>query len=463
MKCSNNTNCQEAFAQLIAYIRGNYKTAVNLPVLSKAFEVAMDHASEKDDDLTHLLLRNLKVAQDMALLQCQVSLLACAILLDVPRATINALRLKNVSEILDAYDALSCFGESSGYKNQLPDHLYHAVQLRCAKVHRELQEDSGVPMYNSAFLQNVLIPFAANMKMRYYVRLLNNDCYAKSFWYGQKHSYTEVMTHIQMLKSVSMDTYNTFDALMLGALSAQSRFSLLSKDDGNCMLRNALSTWDVKEQIIEAGSKERSMLDLWEVTLSYDGNDEDSMVREYIAFHREFLSDNLTVQYVGKEDHCVTFRLTDFVENNYLIRLIPQSELRSYYLGDRNTTHLTHCNRTNIPCITVYAMEDNECRKIMIPADATALDLAFYVSPTDAVAVQSVRICQMTSKTPPVFNDTDHRYPLHTSLKENDVVAFDVALANSGCHESCASIDWFALINTDYAKTCLIKYLKEQD
>ncbi len=470
MKNTNNSQCQEAFDRLITYIRSHYKTAANLSALSKAFEAAMDNTTESDNEHLHRVLRNLKVAQDLALLQCETSLLACAILLDVPRAISRELRLKGVSEILDAYDELSRPNKPSGDEHQLSDHLYHAVQLHCAKAHRELQDGSEPTMYNGVFLQGALIPAAESMKMRYHVRLLRNDCYAKNLCDEQQRSYVDVTTSIQTLNSVSKDAYNAFDALMLDTLAMQSQFSLVSKDNSNSLesgitLRNALSCWDVKEQMDKVGTIERGMLDLWEVILSYKGNDENSMVRDYIAFHREYLSDYLTVQYVGKKDHCITFRLTDMVENNYILKLIPQSKLRSYYLGNEcnaDVTRLVYDNRNNLPCITVYAMEDDQYHKIIMPTGATVLDMAFYVNPTDAVAVTGARIRQMVAESPPIFNDNDHRYPLHTLLKENDVVSFDALWGNSSCRESHASIDWFASINTDYAKVCLIKYLKEK-
>ena len=469
MKNNESIKCRAAFERLVAHIRGCYSMVANLTVLDKGFDAAMNYIAGSDDNHACRLLRNLEVAWDLALLQCRTSVLACAILLDVPRAVVRALQLKGVSEVLAAYDALYHHNAHPGDANQLSGHLYHAVQLCCAKVHRDLQAKSDVQEHDCAFIRNVLIPAAESMKMRYHVNLLRNDCFAKNLWDEQKYSFTDVTSHIQALKTVGTSAYNAFDQLLLDALAKHPWFSLLSEtgdaqeDDG--MLRRGTSCWDVKEQMVKAGNTDRCALDLWEVTLSYGGDDEAAITCDYIAFHREHLSDALALEYVAQEAHCVTFRLTDTLENHYLLRLIPRSKLRSYYLGqecDGDFAHLLYHNNTNTPSITVYTLEEDRYRKIIVPSGATILDLAFYVSPTDAVMIQGARIRQMVTQKPPVFNNTDHRYPLHTALRDNDVVSFDVSADNGGTYKSSASIDWFAAINTDYAKACLIKYLREQ-
>lgn len=464
-----NINCQEAFNALVTHIRSNYKTAVNLVVLNKALEVALDYSTNCKKDITHRLFRNLQIAQDLALLQCQTFLLACAILLDVPREIVDTLQLQDVSETLEAYDTFGHTKNLLGVKDPLSDRLHHAVLLHCAKAHKELQDDSDVLMYTRIFLQNVLIPAAERMGMRYYVRLLNNDCYINNLWNVQKYSHTDVATCIHALQSVSTNAYTAFDRLMLDTLANQSNFTLLpnNKDshDHHGVIRRELPYWEVQEQLNEVGAIDRSFLDLWEVTLSYKGDNEEAMMHNYIALHREFLSNNLTLQYISNEDSCVTLRITDMVENNYLLRLIPQSKLRPYYLGEDSVADSPYQilkNEVDTQQISVFVFEDNQYHKIIIPAGATILDMAFYNSPTNAVTVRGARICHLFEETRVSFDANAYNVPLHTALKENDIVAFDVSDPHSTDCGSMASIDWFFSIHTDYAKFCLIEFLKER-
>ena len=105
-----------------------------------------------------------------------------------------------------------------------------------------------------------------------------------------------------------------------------------------------------------------------------------------------------------------------------------------------------------------------------MPFGATALDFAFIINPDLACTVKDARIHTWKQGCPPPeFKEDDYKYPLKTELNDGDVVHFDADYApkrpedtDSGASVRHATIDWFAQINTEYAKMCLIRYFKEE-
>ena len=91
--------------------------------------------------------------------------------------------------------------------------------------------------------------------------------------------------------------------------------------------------------------------------------------------------------------------------------------------------------------------------------------MGFFLPRPDGAA------CASPEKTAPEFSPDDYRYPLKTELNDGDVVHFDADYVpklpdtlRPGQTQSInhATIDWFAQINTEYAKMCLIRYFKEE-
>ncbi|MBR3974209.1 MAG: hypothetical protein IKJ99_09720 [Oscillospiraceae bacterium] len=462
MTNTGKSECRDAYQLLAARIRTHYKSAVDLISLNKAFGAAEQYAAENDSRILQLL-QNLKIAQYLARLQSRAILLVCAVLLDVPRNEVRALNLRDVSDTLEVYDALNQWEIWRGNRQELSPHWPNALQLRCAVAHREFRLKSSTALEHLIYVRDVLLPMAERMNLRYFTDLLRNDCYSSHLWIDPELNFGEVAALTQNLTSVSLRSYQQFDALMLDALEQHQQFSALN--DGNCALRRPVSCWDIKEQIAASGNRERGDLDLWEVFLFYNGNWAGDMIRAFIRLHCEYLSDTFTIKYIGQDGYCVTFRLTDTIDNNYRIRLIPLSKVHAHFFADEEKV------RADYPIgsrsgIAVYVSDPEnprkKYRKILIPRGATVLDAAFYASPTDAVLVHGARIRPMIGGKFPEFQETDPPHPLYTLLRENDVIEFDRIPFDAEHSKPRASIDWFASLNTACARACLIQYLKEQ-
>ncbi len=340
-----------------------------------------------------------------------------------------------------------------------------------------------------------LIPAAQRLGMHYFEILLSDLCLRFEGEEFQENESVQLLERRNALTRVSGGAYSRFDEMLQAALEEQSVFAFpkfnpfaklrgFSRDGGEEMLatsRRVLLAYEIKQQLEHTPYFERSRLDLWEIILTCKERDSHDMLEYFLDMYREHLKpEGVFFEYVGQEKDSVTVRLSDCFENNYRIVLVPETKLEAYFIGNPDGDRLTMIDEEAPgdalrPQITVYSYSAKKgYRKYSkcVPYGATALDFAFIVSPALAVTVNSAKIHKWKGTETNPFTDDDYAYPLHTVLSEGDVVNFDAdyypsipgdqdSTSSSQSSTPHATIDWFADINTERAKVCLIRYLKQ--
>jgi len=464
----------------------------------------------------------LAVMEELAKLRCKSSVLAAALLhdtMEVCNLSFEKLREDFSREVAEIVSAVTVIKEEERLANArgtamtederhaFLDHLTdakliaspyqrEAFLVRFADRVHNLATSYACPnelrLKKIASTRAFLIPAARKLGMRYFEVVLNDFCMKYD---GETFSQNESVRLLEQrtaLTRVSSSAYSRFDEVLQDAIDAQTTFSFpkfnpfaklrrITRDGKDEMLatrRRVLLAYELKQQLNTVGYFERSLLDLWEIILICKERSAPVMLSQFIELYRSHLkNERIFLEYEGQDKDALILRLTDKFENNYRIVLIPEAKLETYFIGSSKGEQLTMINEAAPgdalrPQITVYSYSKKKgYRKYAkcVPSGATALDFAFIVSPALAVTVKSARIHQWNDEKPPVFRDDDYTYPLQTTLSDGDVVNFEAdyhpripgqktAGPEQKTSKANAKFNWFAHINTEYAKNHLIFY-----
>ena len=289
------------------------------------------------------------------------------------------------------------------------------------------------------------------------------------------------------LTKLSSGAYSRFDTALQDALDEQTIFSFpafnpyaklrgFSRDGGDEMRatgRRVMLAYELKQQGVKVSNFERSRSDLWEIILTCKDRDIHDMLENFLGMYRAHLKDEeIFFEYVGQEGDSLIVRLSDNVENNYRVVLVPESKLEAYFIGDHDGDRLTMIDEEAPsdalrPQITVYSYSPKKGyrkHEKCVPYGATALDFAFIVHKELGITVKSARIHKWKGADTPPFLEEDHKYPLGTVLSEDDVVYFDADYEREGkvlvYSKDNVKFDALLDVNTQYGKTCLIHHFK---
>lgn len=396
--------------------------------------------------------------------------------------------------------------EKHGYLDRLTDakliassYQWEAFLVRFAdRVHNLATIDAcstGKRLEKIASTRAFLIPAAHKLGMRYFEIVLSDYCMKFDGEEYKENESVGILEKRNALTTVSGSAYSRFDQILQDALETQNVFSFpkfnpfakmrgftsnSGEEEMHATLRRVLLAHELKQQLDQVVYFERSRLDLWEVILTYKDRSTHNMLENFLELYRTRLKgEGIFFEYIGQERDATVIRLSDKFENNYRIVLIPESKLVSHFIGNPRDERLTMADEDAPgdalrPQITVYSYspqkgyrEFSKC----VPFGATALDFAFMVSPALAVTVNHAKIHKWRGGDPPSFRDNDYAYPLRTVLSDGDVVHFnaDYHPRISGVESKDkkvsiphATIDWFAYVNTELAKNCLIRYFKDK-
>lgn len=457
------------------------------------------------------------VMEELAKLRCKSSVLAAALLHDTMEdcgMTFEALRegfsyevaqivfdvtaIKEEEKEVDPHYALMTPLERHDFLDRITDAKLiaspfqrEAFLVRFADRAHNLQTiaacETGKRLEKIAATKAFLIPAARKLGMRYFEVLLSDLCMKYGEEDYEHNECAEILEKRNALTKLSSRAYSHFDQALQDALAEQTVFSFpafnpyaklrgISKDGGDQMRasgRRVMLAYELKKQLEQIAHFERSRLDLWEIILTCKDRDVHDMLESFLAMHRGHLKpEGIFFEYVGQEGDGLILRLSDSVENNYRVVLVPETRLEAYFIGDHDGERLTMINEEAPsdalrPQITVYSYSPQKgYRKYekCVPYGATALDFAFIIHRELGVTVKSAYIHKWRDGDTIPFAAGDHKYPLGTILSEDDVVYFDADYERKGKElvysKSNVTFDSMLEVNTQYGKTCLIHHFK---
>lgn len=162
---------------------------------------------------------------------------------------------------------------------------------------------------------------------------------------------------------------------------------------------------------------------------------------------------------VGATCHLI---LTDLLENNYSIWLVPQDQIRAFYLGmpimNMEGTHSRQPEKlSNKMTVYSYNIKRGTKREHRVPLNITALDLAFEFQPKLAKCATKCYIRRDTG-----FSPNDNALPLSTVLGEGDIVSYIADYSGPNDCQYHVTFDSFLNVTTLRAKAALVDHFKTQ-
>lgn len=513
--------CDQVYYAICRNTRKQRGYLVDWPLVDKAWDTCKRlHQFERRKSGELYICHPRSVMEELAKLRCKTSVLAAALLHDTMEdcnITYEQLRESFSDEIAqivcavtaikaeekdaDPHYAAMSAAEKHAYLDRLTDakliaspYQREAFLVRFADRIHNLSTikacSTGKRLEKIQSTQAFLIPAARKLGMRYFETVLSDYCMRYSEEDYSKNESSQLQIQRDALTGVAGTGYSRFDQILQEALEEQTVFSFSmfnpfarlrgftrnGEDEIIVSPRRVLLTYELKQQLDQGRAFERSCLDLFEIVLACKCDLQDAL-KNFIGFHQKFLKDEqIFLEYVGADQNSLVLRLTDNLENNYRIVLIPESKLEAYFIGSPDSAKLTMINEESPsdalrPQITVYSYSPQKgYRKYdYIPYDATALDFAFIVSAALAVTVKHARIHKWKGTETLPFTEDEYSYPLHTTLSDQDVVYFDAdyypRLPNMESDQQSIShvtIDWFSYVNTENAVNCLIRHFKDK-
>lgn len=518
--------CDRVYDNICKTIKKQPGYVVDWSMVDKAWETAKRfHGGTRRRSGELYVCHPRSVMEELARLRCKSSVLAAALLHDtmedcaltyeqiredfsyeVAQIVSAVTAIKAEEKAADPHYASMSSDEKHAFLDRLTDakliaspYQREAFLVRFADRAHNLSTidacSTGKRMEKIASTRAFLIPAAQRLGMRYFEIILSDFCMKfGDEEYGENES-VRILESRNALTKVSGGAYSRFDQILQDALEEQNVFSFpkfnpfaklrgITLDGGEDQMRTSvrrvLLAYELKQQLEKVSCFERSRLDLWEIILTCKDQDARDMVKHFLALYRTHLkSEEIFFEYVGREKEAVILRLSDKFENNYRIVIIPESRLESYFIGDPHGDRLTMIDEEAPgdalrPQITVYSYSTKKGYRRYakcVPYGATALDFAFIISPALAVTVNSAQIHKWKKDVENPFTREDYSYPLHTVLSDGDVVHFNAdyypRIPGEESDEQKvsvdhATIDWFAYVNTERAKNCLIRYFKDK-
>lgn len=516
--------CDRVYEKICKRIKKQSGYVVDWQLVDKAWATAKTlHGDMRRKSGELYVTHPRSVMEELAKLRCKSSVLAAALLHDtmedcflsyeriredfsyeVAQIVHAVTKIKAEEKSADPHYASMSADEKHAFLDRLTDakliaspYQREAFLVRFAdRAHNLATIDAcstGKRMEKIASTRAFLIPAAQKLGMRYFEVLLNDLCMRFDGEEFKENESAGILEQRTALTKVSGGAYSHFDQILQDALSRQNVFSFprfnpfaklrgYASNSGEEIIatpRRVLLAYELKRQLEQVIYFERCRLDLWEVILIYNERDVHDVLECFLNMYRKHLKDELFFEYMGQDKEAITVRLSDMLENNYRIVLVSESRLESYFIGDPNGERLTMIDEEAPgdalrPQITVYSYSPKKgYRKYAkcVPYGASALDFAFIISPALAVTVNSAKIHKWKGSETKPFTEEDYTYPLRTLLSDGDVVHFDADYhpkSVEGGSDSGkvsiphATIDWFADVNTEHGKNCLIRYFKDK-
>lgn len=515
--------CNKLFDDAINMIKKQKGYIVDIPLLKKAYDCARELHNDQRRNSGVLYLRHpLAVMESLSRLRCKTSVLAAGLLHDVmedcecpydvlrgqfsyeiaeivfavteikkqERAADKRLALMSENDIHDFLDTLTDAKlikskyQREAFLVRFADREHNLSTLDACNEAQQKKKIESTRIF--------LIPAAKRLGMNYFETVLSDYCL--KYDDATKAEYAQILEMRNEFAATSGHAYSLFEDILSKAIESQNDFSLpkynpfvrlrggKSIDDESIVLappRRMLRVNELKKQMDSNTTFDRSTLMLNEVILTCKEKSKGQILAAFVKFHAEFLKqEHVFFEILNDTGDALQLKLTDFFENNYRLLIIPEQELEHYFIGNSNGEPLTMISeeaptdalRQQITIYTYYQTERDghgpewrirEYRKC-VPKGATALDFAFIASPSMAFTIKNqVKIRHWDKETMQPFSDSAPTYPLNTVLNDGDIVHFIADYSNKPEDiQNHAEIDWFAYVNTEYAKRCLIWYFK---
>lgn len=465
-------------------------------IIIKAYQKAHDlhgRTLRKSCDCLYIT-HPLSVAYSLASLKAPPDLIAAALLHDTVEDcsyTIDAMSKQfhsPIPEIVDAVTKVTKNDDSlflevpedivTQYRNELTqdklyeaDHWYEALLVKLADREHNLSTISALPLEQAQRIakntQIALLTPAKMLGIRYYAITLENYCLKIL----DPNLYADIQsTRDEILRKngpkMTLFTKDLIQDLAGGPFQPSAHRPLSpnqNKSPNRTLLVSEINSQLISSQLDSCFRKQDVYLE--EIVLTYS---DELCVRPFSAFfdiyYKNLFPKGIQLKYPSSILDGVAYHLilTDPLENNYSVWLVPQEQIQAFYLG----TQLLNMADTHPPQqkklskkMTVYSynMRKATKREHRVPPNITALDLAFEFNAELAKCATGCYVRRDTG-----FSPKDGPMPLSTVLGEGDIVSYVADYSGPNALQYHISFDSFLDVTTLQAKIALVSHFKSQ-
>jgi len=465
----------------------------NPDIIIKAHQKALDlHARTLRKSYDCLYITHpLSVAYSLASLKAPPYLIAAALLHDTVEDctyTIDSMSRQFHSPIPEIVDAVTKVAENDeAFFREMPkdiatqrrneltqdklyeaDHWYEALLVKLADREHNLSTISALPLEQAQKTakdtRTFLLAPAKTLGIRYYAITLENYCLKildPSLYADIQSTRDEILRKngpkmTLFTKSLIQD--------LTGSPFQPSAHRPLSPNQNKSPNRTLLVSEINRQLSGQLGSYFRKQdVYLEEIVLTYSS---ELCTHPFSAFfniyYKNLFPKGIQLRYPNPILDSAAYHLilTDSLENNYSIWLVPQEQIYAFYLGTHlfnMADKLSHQQKKLSNKMTVYSynMRKATKREHRVPSNITALDLAFEFQPELAKCATGCLVRRDTG-----FSPKDDPLPLSTVLAEGDIVSYVADYSGPTAFQYHVSFDSFLDVTTMRAKAALVAHFK---
>lgn len=467
----------------------------NPDIIIKAYQTAAEmhgRTLRKSCDCLYIV-HPLSVAYSLASLKASPDIIAAALLHDTVEDCAYTLSAMSqnfhspISEIVDAVTKVSEYDDAvfneapedivKQHKDELTqsklyeaDHWYEALLVKLADREHNLSTISALSPDQARKIakktQSALLAPAKKLGIRYYDIALENYCLKIL----DPNLYADIQsTRDEILrKNGPRMTIFTKDLIreLDGSPFRPSTHRPLSPNQ-NKSFNRTLRVAEINRQITGhqlSSCFRKQDVYLEEIVLTYPAGLRGNPFAEFFnVYYKRLFPQGIHLQYPsptldGASCHLI---LTDLLENNYSVWLVPQNQIRAFYLGlplsnMENADSSQQKRLSNKMTVYSYNMKKHTKREHRVPSNITALDLAFEFQPELAKCATGCYVRRDTC-----FSPKDAAQPLYTQLSDGDIVSYIADYYGPNKFQYHVTLDSFLSVTTTRAKVALVDYFKK--
>lgn len=465
-------------------------------IIIKAYKTAAElhgRTLRKSRDCLYII-HPLSVAYSLASLKVPPDIIAAAILHDTVEDcnyTIDAMAKEfcgPIPEIVDAVTKVTKDGDPlfndapedivTQYRDELTQnklyeaqYWYEALLVKLADREHNLSTISALPLERAQSIarstrKSLLIPAKA-LGIRYYSITLENYCLRIL----DRNLYADIQSaRDEILRKngpkMSLFTKNLIQDLDRSPFHPSTHRPLSpyqSKTPNRTLLVSEINQQLIRCQLSSYFRKQDVYLE--EIVFTYS---DEICTHPFSLFfdiyYKNLFPKGVQIQYPvpildGTACHLI---LTDSMENNYSIWLVPEDQIKAFYLGEQildiEDIHSSPQKKlSNKMTVYSYNIERATKREHRVPPHITALDLAFEIQTDMAKSATGCYIRRDTG-----FSPKDAPQPLSKVLEEGDIVSYIADYKGPYDFHYHVTIDSFLAVTTTRAKAALVAHFKSE-
>lgn len=330
-----------------------------------------------------------------------------------------------------------------GFCIKFSDRLHNLRTIDCFPYSKQLEKVKETEKW--------IIPIAKILNTEYFYRSLSNECFkikhkyeGKDFFehYDDYHNSNRTNIENMQIKLQEIFANSCVKNIKIKDVREYKVF-----DDLKLLFKNINVGKVSQGQILKVTN--------YNIYLLYEGGKYSDIISEVLNIINKRLGNVKIIDAkIGNFTKKPYYQIEDKYKNKFNLYVVSMAD----YIIQRNGTldgqHSNMIDDDNLDSLDVELIKvrtkSDEIR--YIPKNSTALDFAFKIHREIGLGFKYA-----------IINDSKTKSPPFTKLLEGDKIDIVIEKNANGEIKNNAELKWFAYVNSDFAKKCLIKYFENKN